>query len=256
LNTRSIGPDFLFLDEVEIILKETPMGQLALTFRGPFVFAVRTSSIDVYAPKCPGHRAGISTVNDEQPICGRFKNGGSYVYTLSLFGVNSNLGAISFANPGWVVDAPTGSSVDPSKASFCVNVPRPNQVYAINPATTEVVTGSTPKGQIAQHGTGMRFYYDNVDLSKVAVSLINPEADPPIPLSISNLPSLPNYADVDIGYADPDADDADHADAMSCFDNTMQLLGLSWWLYYGQSDKGMLARTGSDCQSLAVVLGR
>jgi hypothetical protein len=237
---------------------QNPAPQLALTFRGPFVFAVEASSVNVYAPKCPDHHAAIFTVNNEYPICGCFRKGGDYVYTLSLAGIDTNLGPIAVPNnEDWILDAPSGSKVDTSKASFCINVPRPKTVYPISPAKTEVVKNDTAKGDIAQRATGMRFYYDSADLRKVQISLIAPKPDgDSYPLSIDNLPSLSVYADLDISYADPGADDAEHSDAMSCFDNTMQLLGLPWWLYYGQSDKGALARTGADCKSLPVFVGR
>jgi hypothetical protein len=236
------------------------MPQLALTFRGPFVFVLQASSVDVYAAKCPNHHAGIFTANDQAPICACFKNGGKYVYTLSLSGVDNNLGPIGIGQQtaGRFVDAPDGSTVDPSKASFCINVPRPKIMFPISPANTEVVTGQSPTGTLSGRATGLRFYYDCKDLSAAVIKLIPPATDGSTPptLNIANLPSLPNYADLDITYADPEADDTEHADAMACFDNTMLLLGLDWWLYYGQSDTGAEARTGADCKSLAVVVGR
>jgi hypothetical protein len=236
------------------------MGQLALTFTGPFVIVLETSSVDVYAPKCPDHHAGIFTPNDQYPICGCFRNGGDYVYTLSLHGVDNNLDPISIPQQteSRIVDAQDGSKVDPAYANFCINVPRPKIIFPINPANTEVVTGQSPTGNPSDRATGMRFYYDCADLSKAVISLIPPPPDGSnaLALNIDNLPSLPNYADIDITYADPAGDDTEHVDAMSCFDNTMQLLGLDWWLYYGQANTGTMARTGADCKSLPVVVGR
>jgi hypothetical protein len=234
------------------------MGQLALTFRGPFVYVIEASSVDVYAPKCANHHAGIFTVNVEYPICGCSRNGGTYTYTLAMTGVDNNVGAISYpAKSTWFVDAPVGTTPDLSKVSFCINVPRPQTILPIGPAKTEIVKDNIPKGQLDQFATGMRFYYNSSDLTKAVIELMTPKPDnQPLPLTLDDLPSLPSYADIDINYADPGADDAEHSDAISCFENTMNVLGLGWWLFYGQGDKGMLARTGADCKSLAVFVGR
>ena len=77
-------------------------------------------------------------------------------------------------------------------------------------------------------------------------------------LSFDGLPSLPTYADVDFRYVGPEADDPEHLDAIACFDKTMKLFGLPWWLNYGQSNKrfSILTRTGADCKSVVALAGR
>jgi hypothetical protein len=85
--------------------------------------------------------------------------------------------------------------------------------------------------------------------------MYTPEQNP-LPLSFDNLPSLPDYADIEFRYVGPDADDSEHLDAISCFDQTMKLVNADWWLNYGQANKAILSRTGADCRSVALVVGR
>jgi hypothetical protein len=107
-------------------------------------------------------------------------------------------------------------------------------------------------GEHAAWATGLTFYYV-CDLTK-DVSLVTPEKTS-VPFSFdSDLPSLPDYADIEVQYVGPNGDDAEHLDAIDCFDQTMKVLNLPWWLYYGQGGKVIEARTGADCRSPAVVL--
>jgi hypothetical protein len=235
---------------------ETPT--LALTFHGPFVFEVLPSSVNVYAPICEGHRAGIFTPNDEYPLCGRHRRGGGYIYVLEA-PVRNNIEKIIYSpkpkdsrdssSTPRILNGPPNTNVDPTQASFCINVPRPREIYGINAAQTSVMKDNADAGAWV---TGLRFYYD-CDFSTV-IQLVTPEKGK-LSLPLAGLPSLPDYGDIDIQYVGPDADDAEHEDAMACFDQTMKLLNLPWWLYYGQPGEYTIkARTGADCKSLAVVL--
>jgi hypothetical protein len=234
---------------------ETVIGTLVLTFHGPFVYHIQASAVDVYAPICANHRAGISTANAEYPFCGRQRNGGDYTYVLDAAGLQNNYGNIKYAGAGGskcnILALPPDKTVDKSQARFCLTVPRPTQIYGVNATTTSVMQDNS-KGERKNWATGLSFYYP-CDLTKY-VSLITPEKSS-VDLSFdSDMPSLPNYAGIDVQHVGPDADDADHLDAISCFDQTMKVLNLPWWLYYGQGGIVLDARTGADCHSLAVVL--
>lgn len=252
---RSIGLALLYLAVDRCNEKETiAMGCLAVTFRGPFAFSIETLCVNVFAAKCDSHRAAIFTVNSEYPLCGRHRKGGGYVYFLKCDGIKNNLDPIEYisGNEDWILDTPAEKKVDPAQANFCLSVPRPKRIYAVSPASTEVVKGD-PTGNFSDYATGLRFFYD-CDLGK-DIFLVTPEPKD-LPLSLKNLPSLPVYGDLDVRYVGPEADDAEHLDAISCFDQTMKLVNLDWWLNYGQANSGALTRTGADCKSLAVVVGR
>ncbi|HVR27086.1 MAG TPA: hypothetical protein VMU26_27645 [Candidatus Polarisedimenticolia bacterium] len=234
---------------------DTVIGTLVLTFRGPFVYHVQPATIDVYAPICANHRASISTANAEYPFCGRQRNGGDYTYALDPEGVHNNLGNIKYPGSGGsqcnILASPPNKTVDTSQCRFRLTVPRPTQIYRLNATTTSVMKDNSTVER-KNWATGLSFYY-SCDLTKY-VSLITPEKSS-VDLSFdSDMPSLPNYADINVQHVGPDADDAEHLDAISCFDQTMKILNLPWWLYYGQGGLVIDARTGADCHSLAVVL--
>ncbi|MBZ5667297.1 MAG: hypothetical protein LAO30_22180 [Acidobacteriia bacterium] len=228
---------------------------LALTFHGPFVFDVQPNAVNVYAPICAGHRAGIFTPNDEYPLCGRHRRGGDYVYVFDA-PVCNNLGKIIYlpkskdsSSSTRILNGPSNTNVDKCQASFCISVPRPREIYGLNSSHTSVMKDNA---DTAPWATGLRFYYD-CDFSRDPYVVLPEKGTLPLPLA--DLPSLPDYADIDIQYVGPDADDSEHQDAMSCFDQAMKLLNLGWWLYYGQPGEiTTKARTGADCKSLAVVL--
>ena len=228
---------------------------LAVTFQGPFAFCIEPRSVNVFAPICDNHHAAVFTVHREYPLCGRHKMGGDYSYALTGGGIQNNLGDINFnsGNPNLVLGTPSGSSVDRSQAKLCINVPRPASIYGISPAHTEVVTG-TPTGRLQDYATGLRFFY-NCDFA-YGISMRTPESTD-MDLLLDGLPSLPAYGDIEIRHVGPDADDAEHSDALACFDKTMNLFNLPWWLNYGQAVKriSILTRTGSDCKSVIVVSG-
>jgi hypothetical protein len=204
------------------------MGILAITFRGPFVFEINKDKdkVNAYAPKCDNHHAAIFTANSEWPLCGRYRNGGDYVYEIVWAGITASAGAIEYPPvdskliwdppPGFtfdaasayklpagggdmILDAPAGTNIYKSEANFCITLPKPKAIYPVNPAPTEVVT-STPQYKPKAWATGLRFYYEG-DLNK-PINLIKP-GKPSLtkPLSVANLPSLPGYADVDVRYA-------------------------------------------------------
>jgi hypothetical protein len=235
----------------------TVMGTLAFTFQGPFVFSIEAHRVKVYAPICLDHHAAIFTVDDQSPICGRARNGGGHVYTLVAPGIKKHTGPINYPvgnrPKDYILDAAPQSKINPSFAKFCLQLPVPDSIYGINLADTEVVKGNKPTNNLAKWSTGLRFYY-SCDLKR-GISLQTPELTS-IPLSPCNLGSFTAYADIDVRHVGPDADDAEHNDAISCFDQTMKLAGLPWWLSYGQAAYKTDARTGADCNSPSVVLGR
>jgi hypothetical protein len=234
------------------------MSTLAVTFQGPFVYSIEAHCLKVYAPKCADHHAAVFTVDDESPRCGRARGGGDYIYELEGSGIQQNSGAIIYPNGSGpkhtILDAQSGAQVDTALVKFCIQVPWPKIIYGSNTAYTEVVKSPKPSNNSNDWATGLRFYYD-CDLAK-PISLKTPERTP-IDLSAINLSGFTDYADIDFRHVGPDADDPEHTDAIACFDEAMKLINHQWWLSYGRGNKlAFLARTGSDCRSPAVILGR
>src|SRR5215471_15267053 len=72
--TPSIGPVSLRSARVETTWG-TSMGTLQLSFHGPFLYRFTDKEVEIYAPKCPRHAAGIFTAKKEFPLSGRHRMG-------------------------------------------------------------------------------------------------------------------------------------------------------------------------------------
>jgi hypothetical protein len=239
-------------------------GLLSITFRGPFVFSIQSNTVDVYAPKCDGHLAGISWTDGESPIEGLHKGGGNHTYSITGSGVTSNTGSIAQSGLGKIPAVSSGSP-QTQFAYFHILVPRPKIIYRVNADTVEIVQSSAgPQGATDSYATSLRFYYDWVVGSSVLLSppvypfpptAANP-APPPITITPPGGAPLPEYGDIEIQYDGPGSGDPDHLDAIACFDQIAQLAGVSWWLnYYNPSGGGAQLRTGSDCKAVPLVFG-
>ena len=51
------------------------MGTLQLSFHGPFLYRFMDKEVEIYAPKCPRHAAGLFTAKKEFPLTGRHRMG-------------------------------------------------------------------------------------------------------------------------------------------------------------------------------------
>src|SRR5713226_8894671 len=100
------------------------MGTLEISFLGPFAYVFRpnNNSIDVYAPKCPGHHGGIFSPVDEYPLRGRLQNGKDYRYVLDAPGIHRGAGTIDPTTNILKTPSPLHPQADPA---FCLNVPMP-----------------------------------------------------------------------------------------------------------------------------------
>jgi hypothetical protein len=261
------------------------MGMLSLTFVGPFVFVVPTakggspsSTVNIYAPKCQGHLGAVYYGDGSYPLSGRFRTGGSHQYTVG--GVDANTGNISFQwNSALFSTSPilspesqtpkTPYTPNFSDAYFCITAPRPKIYYALNIVNdTEVVTSGEPAGNFSNWSTAFRLYYD-WDLKK-PISLqppkygsvappayyLTPPAGGP-PATPPGWSSLGETGDVEFRLDSPSLTDPDHQDASACFDQMVQLAGLSWWLNFdtGTGGGGAQFHNGSDCLALSLVVG-
>jgi hypothetical protein len=238
------------------------MEMLAVTFKGPFVFSLKERRVLVYAPICENHHVAIFSVDNEYPLCGRARKGGGYVYSLDGPGIKPNSGPIKYWNHGGsdcILDATPDAEVDPTQAKLCISVPLPEIVYGTSLATPEVVTGESPRATASAWATGLRFFYV-CELDK-PITLTAPEGSTE-DFSPNSLGAYVSYFDIDIQHSGAEAEDAEHTDAIACFDQTMKVVGSPWWLSYGQDkhapggSRRKEARPGADCKSPVLFLGR
>lgn len=241
-------------------------GLLSITFRGPFVFsfpALSTGNVDVYAPKCDGHFAGIFWTDNACPVTGLDSQGGNHTYAIAGNGIAPSAGALSLLGAA-VVSVASGVPAA-AKASFHLAVPRPKIVYGILPEQSEIVgkNFSSPTGVLSSYATGVRFYYDwdgtEVSLSRPAYT--HPKtgrtsAPPNQDITPPYGDPLPQFGDIEVQYGGPKSSDSDHLDAIACFKQIADLAGVPWWLsYYDAGGSGASVRTAVDCIAFPLLFG-
>jgi hypothetical protein len=235
------------------------MGTLEVSFYGPFFYNLKANPVEVYAPKCPGHKAGIFSAKSEWPLHGRHQDGVDLKYSLggSVFTPPAPVPPINIYDPqGIILDASASAKPKYDTANFCLLVPVPQVIYGINPAPMEVVTGAVPTGKPKSQATGLRFCY-NADLTQVVTLSV---LGTTIWKSDFVAPALGfSQADVYVRYADNTPEDQDHEDAEECFDLIAGLGGVPWWLCYEDfQHPGLIstpfARAGNDCRAAAMIV--
>jgi len=234
------------------------MGTLELSFYGPFAyfFNSKSATVDIYAPKCPGHRASISSVKDQFPLKGRSCNGKSYCYELGSKGIQPGPGTIDESTH----ILRTKKSLSPKADSFFrLRVPKPSLVHGIHEDGVELVTSMTaaPKGSLRDTATALRFYYIFDMTSEICISAPVCQTSEPLGYIQPNVPGSGkvNHVDITVRYESAQQEDVDHIDAQECFMRLRDLLGLPWWVSY---DKNLTVpkirvRTGVDCRAPVVV---
>jgi hypothetical protein len=238
-------------------------GLLSITFRGPFVFVFpkdATKNVDVYAPACDGHTAGIFYSTASLPITPMAQQGHNHVHQISGKSLSSHGGAISKIGAS-LGKLPTAPGAGLALSAFRVSVPRPKIVHGLIPVDVEIVTGS-PTGTLQAYATALRFYYDwtvgtPVTLQGPGYPHPKPK-NPPPPLNITPPAGapLPDYGDISIEHRGPESGDPDHTDAISCFAKIAQVAGVNWWLsFYNSSSGGPAVKTGADCGAVPLVSG-
>ena len=234
------------------------MGTLEISFLGPFAYLFRpaSNSIDIYAPKCPGHRGAIYSAVDQHPLRGRDCNGADYKYVLSSPGITLGQGTIDTTTNMLQTKSPLSATADPY---FCLNVPMPALIHGINQDPVEVLQSASakPTGKPVPTVTSLRFYYIYNLTSPITVT--KPLCGPN-PWTLNSIyPTIPgsakiDHADITVRYASTLEEDADHSDAQDCFRRMCALLGLDWWTSYDDiTGDGVFVRSGVDCRAPIVV---
>lgn len=236
------------------------MGTLQFSFHGPFLYRFSRGQVEIYAPKCRDHAAGLFTAKNELPLTGRHRRGNSRCYRVDgpIFTPPANTLSPLFHDPDNTILA-VSATARPSfhQAHFCIVMPVPQVVIPLLPNDVEVVDNSTnppgtPTGALVRRATGLRFYYE-ADLSKVLnVSLDGSPASPWV--SDFDAPDLGHpFADAEIRYAALHAEPLEHQDAYECFDQIASLAGLDWWLSFDNLAQlpgpQPFIKTGGDCHA-------
>lgn len=241
------------------------MALLQISFYGPFVYDFsypENGVVQIFAPKCAGHQAGIFSAKTEHPLRGRPQYGNQLIYSLA----GSVFDPYDYEPPELcgcreliLNIPPTNPPQDYKAASFCLEVPMPAYVYPLNPSPDlEVVTTGTPCGKLRRYATGLRFYYEAklsqiITLSICGNVIWESDFDEVCDSGVSN-------SDVIVRYANTAPEDPDHGDAAECFSRIAGLCGQSdWWLSYEDpQNPGVpsgFVRNGSDCGAPIMTVG-
>src|SRR5580692_5471517 len=184
------------------------MGTLQLTFHGPFLYRFTRGQVEIYAPKCTGHAAGLFTAKNEVPLTGRHRHGNTRCYRLAgpVFVSPNPLPAVQFYDPdNTILDASKAAAPALHTAHFVLIVPQPQIVVPLNPNEVEVVDNSSvppgmPTGALTRRATGLRFYYE-ADLSKNLMLTLD-HSPAPAWITDFDAPALNHsFADAEIRYA-------------------------------------------------------
>ena len=241
------------------------MSTLQLSFHGPFLYRFTPNQVEIYAPKCPGHTAGIFTVKNELPLMGRHRYGNERCYRITgpVFTSPNTAPKVAFYDPDHtILDAPQGVKPSLEIAYFSIVVPLPQTVIPTLPNEVEIIDNSTnppgkPTGVLARRATGLRFYFE-ADLTKKLLLTVDGSSAPAWNADF-DAPSLGHlFADVEIRYAAVMPEYQEHQDALECFDRISALAGLDWWASYDDRSKphGIqpFGKTGSDCRGAILVI--
>jgi hypothetical protein len=242
-------------------MSEVPSA-LSITFNGPLFFIFHKGSdttVDVYAPYCPYHEAGIFYSDNSfsetnlwqcsrrQPSVGLLDRAYS-IYGAGLVAnseapillqrkfpqFNSSAEAANFSP---IVTTKSLNNPTPAlhKKLFKLTVPRPLYVYPIYSDMVEVVPDYDPasvKNAFVHHATGLRFVYrwdaaSVIELKIPSGSICN--ITPPV------FKELPTLSDIEVRYQGIDLTDEndEHSDARACFASLATLVGSTCWLNYG-----------------------
>ena len=233
------------------------MDTLQISFFGPFLYRFKATQVEVYAPKCPGHTAGIFCTKNEAPLPGQHRHGDTLAYRVQgpVFTPPAPLPYPKIYDPAKSI-LDVSSVIQPAldKASFCVIVPTPQTVTPMNPTLVQVIDESTatPTTSYLKRATGLRFFYD-ADLTK-AMTLSVDNSSAPAQNFGFEAPNLGfNFDDAYVRYASATPEDPDHEDAMHCFDLIAELAGVNWWVNYQDPQKAPgtqgFFRSGNDCRA-------
>jgi hypothetical protein len=246
---------------------------LEISFYGPFVYELSSNSLQITAPRCPGHLASIYSDTDEKALlgCGPDKKT-PYHYALQ------HIKQISIAEPAENAELDTTcinpeniilvetwrkrASPKPKNHHFQLDLPRPDSILGLIPDLVTYVEydlNSAPRSSAAKRATAMRFYYTRFDQSDT-FELVELAGDKPglITKVEMNCASPRTHIPITFRYASNSIFDLNHDDAEECFMRMRAIFpSLGSWTAdfdFGENRlKTALEKLGSDCKASAIM---
>jgi hypothetical protein len=240
------------------------MACLVLTVHGPFAYVEDQEgigSITLMAPMCSQHKGGISTIDKDSEFifagngCNQPAGGaGAKTYKYELKINAGNVTGQTWYGQGSVLPCPKPSGgLNPNIWRFWITVPKPDALVKVNPIDADV-TGPLP-APTTPLAVGIRFIYDNWNGTDMPVFLngqqVKDKNGNAVVFTFNNLGGH-GHCDLELEYAGPVRDDPEHEDAVSCFANLMQCLGLNWSIAFPTPSLHVTHR--NDCKAAVAWL--
>lgn len=241
------------------------MSTLQLSFHGPFLYRFTRTQVELYAPKCPGHNAALSTTKNEVPLTGRHRHGNDRCYRIMgpVFAPPIPAPPVRFYDPDdTILDVSQAAKPTFHTAHFCLIVPLPQTVVPMMPNEVEVIDNSSvppgkPTGTLKRRATGLRFYYQ-ADLARnLTLTLDGSKGSEWV--ADFDAPALSHdFADAEVRYASVTPELQEHQDAHECFDRISALAGVDWWLSFDDPSRPHgtqpYVKSGSDCRAAVLTI--
>ena len=233
---------------------------LSITLNGPFLYVFHPGhvnrTVDIYAPFCPYHEAGIfysrnSVSETDLWKCALSKSALANcdrTYAIRGGGILENIDKPTIVGPANQTEAKdlvieligvgdnTVFAPRFDKMMFSLSVPRPKWIYPLYYDYVEVVQDykTAAKGAYQYYCTGLRFFYEWDSESRISLQIPSTDTVDITPPIFDKGPEL-SSADIEVRYAGLNvADENDpHSDARSCFASLTTLGGVEHWLNYG-----------------------
>jgi hypothetical protein len=239
------------------------MPTLMITVHGPLAYAdnyPERNYVTLMAPLCAQHKAGISGIDpgNEFIFAGNGCNHPSgysgtapHKYELRLYA-----GQVTTDSKGPFLEiTPPAGGYDPKEWRFWLKLPRPDVFVAVNPISAQIVVPPSEQAmQEAAYAVGVRFIYRSWDGNAIPLLLNDKPAQTPdgkdMVFRFGDYGD--DHSDLEIEYSGPVRDDPEHEDAVKCFENLMQTLGLPWSIFFPPSK--LLSTRQNDCKAPVALL--
>lgn len=220
------------------------MATLVITVNGPFAYVdtnPATGYLTLMAPMCPQHKAGIASIEINNQIILPQVNCRNHPANLGAcdphrYELRPSLSQLNSSpwNGQFVLRVAPIKTFDPREWRFWLTLPRPDSFMEINPVQAHIIQPGVGAGALQSYAIGVRLIYTNWDgqpipLFHESVAVPDP-LNPANPFTFKFAPKTA-LALLEIDYASPLRDDLDHEDAVDCFENLMNALGLPWSIF-------------------------
>jgi hypothetical protein len=242
------------------------IGQLQMSFYGPFVCLLDQDLTQIYAPRCIGHYASISDSEDEAPLTADRYCGMHKTFMVSKSGIQSNLSSVTPVHPDTHLRPPKNFALskDPRSAWFSFQLPKPT--HAIGMMTDQVAISGTNAPTGTTWATAFRLLF-NYDMGHPEFEVTDGRDTVFATKLIDYGSGNPLRFDISVRNLGPFLFDPDHDDAFTCFEASRRLFlcegsELDWELDYdsvsipntGNGKYHLVGKVGGDCGAPAFIV--